>query len=340
LRAWGVAIGEASLSPTAPSIIADNFPAERRTLPLSLYAAAGAAGLGASLIAGGFVASLIKSDVVTIRGLGSFAPWQIIFFVVALPGVIMSFVLLTAREPLRRDRDQPRGSFREFWSVVRSRGSILLPHWAGVCVFFIHSFANVAWLPAFLMRVHGWSMADVGLKYGVVHVSCAVIAGLFSGWFAGQLWRRGRRNANLLASASLLLLMTVPAVLGPLVHSALLSVALIAMASIFSIATAGPNVAAIQEIIPNHFRGPHHRALQCSDRFRRRDLRAAADWRAQRLRLHRPLGHRQVAGTHVGPHAPGGLPFLSTLPLASASNSTGQTSPVSHTESNLTGRLL
>ena len=77
----GVAVGEATVTPAAPSVISDNFPPQRRTLPLSLYGMAGATGLGVSLLAGGFVASLVHTgEVVTIARLGTFEPWQIVFF--------------------------------------------------------------------------------------------------------------------------------------------------------------------------------------------------------------------------------------------------------------------
>lgn len=256
LARMGVAVGEATLLPTSPSIISDNFPPERRTLPLSLYGMAGASGLGVSLIAGGFVAHLVTgSDVVAIPGIGTFAPWQVIFFAVGLPGLPVSLILFFAREPRRRDQGQASGTISEFWEVLRSRRAILVPHFAGVSVYFIQAFAYSAWVPAFIMRVHGWSITEVGLKYGTVHLICGFAGGLTGGWLAQTLWRRGRRDANLLSSALLLCMTMIPAVLGPLAAKGMTSVLLLGLAAIFSIATAGPNVAAIQEIVPNRLRG-------------------------------------------------------------------------------------
>jgi MFS family permease len=256
LARMGVAVGEATLLPTAPSIISDNFPPERRTLPLSLYGMAGASGLGVSLIAGGFVAHLVTgNDVVTIPRVGMFAPWQVIFFAVGLCGLPVSLVLLFAREPQRRDQGQSAGTISEFLQLLKSRRTILIPHFAGVSVYFIQAFAYSAWVPVFIMRVHGWSISEVGLKYGTIHLICGFAGGFVGGWLAQALWRRGRREANLLSSALLLCLTIIPTVLGPLVADGLTSVLLLGLASIFSIATAGPNVAAIQEIVPNRLRG-------------------------------------------------------------------------------------
>ena len=252
----GVAVGEAILTPTSASVISDNFPPERRTLPLSFNGMAGALGLGVSLLTGGFVASLVSSnDSVTIPGLGAFAPWQITFFAVGLPGLLVSLMLFFAREPLRRDKGESTGTLQELWEVMKSRRAILVPHFTGVSLYFIHSFAYAAWIPAFLMRVHGWSIAQVGLRYGSMHLVCSLTGGLIGGWIARLIARRGRRDANLLSAALLIGVMVVPAVLGPSASNGFISLFFIGLTSIFSIATVGPNVAAIQEIIPNRLRG-------------------------------------------------------------------------------------
>ena len=105
LERMGVATGEATLTPAAPSIISDNFPPERRTLPLSLYQMGAGMGVGVSLIAGGFVATLVRGhETITIPTVGTFAPWQIIFFVIGLPGLLLSLMLFLGREPTRRDQ--------------------------------------------------------------------------------------------------------------------------------------------------------------------------------------------------------------------------------------------
>jgi MFS family permease len=256
LARMGIATGEAVLTPTAPSMIADNFPPERRTLPLSLYGMAGASGLGVSLITGGFVASLVKGqEMINIPGLGPLEPWQVIFFVVGLPGLLVSAIFFLAKEPARRDKTVATGSLRELWDVLVSRREIIVPHFLGICAYFIHAFSYVAWMPAFLMRVRHWSVAEVGLIYGSIHVVCAVVAGVGGGWFARVFWRTGRRNANLWTVAVLLAIVSVPASLAPIVSNGALCITFLIMVKVFSIASAGPSLASIQEIIPNRFRG-------------------------------------------------------------------------------------
>jgi MFS family permease len=217
---------------------------------------AGASGLGISLIAGGSVAALLKdTHVVEIPGLGAYEPWQMIFIAVGLPGLLVSLMFFLTKEPERREKGQASSSMDEFVEILKSRRAIIVPHFAGVCVYFIQAFAFVAWMPAFIMRIHGWSIAQVGVIYGSLHVACAIIGGITSGWFAGLLWKQGRRDANLRTSAILMAAVILPSILGPLVPDVWLCLFFLGIAKVLSIATAGPNIASIQEIIPNRFRG-------------------------------------------------------------------------------------
>jgi MFS family permease len=256
LARMGVAVGEATLTPTGPSVISDNFPPERRTLPLSIYSMAGGTGVGVALIAGGFVASLLSSrDTMAIPGIGTFESWQVIFFVVGLPGLIVSLSFFLAREPRRRDQERVEGTIHELMQVIKSRRAIVVPHFAGICLYQTYAFAYLGWLPAFFMRVHGWSIIDVGLKFGVVQFTCPIVGALGGGWFARALWHRGRRDANLLTSATCFGAMAVPAITGTLVPSVIISELLLGLTIGCAQAAGGASIAAIQEIIPNRHRG-------------------------------------------------------------------------------------
>jgi MFS family permease len=256
LTRMGVAVGEATLTPAGPSLISDNFPPERRALPLSFYSMAAGMGVGVSVIAGGFVASLVSGHAsVAVPGIGTFEPWQIIFFAVGLPGLIVSLSFFLAREPRRRDRERAQGTIHELVQVIKSRRAVLIPHFAGVCLYQIYAFAYLGWLPAFFMRVHGWSMIDVGLKYGVVQLTFPIAGAWVGGLLARMLWRRGRRDANLLTGAICFGAMAVPAILGTMTASAIASALLLGLAMGCAQAPGGANLAAIQEIIPNRLRG-------------------------------------------------------------------------------------
>ena len=255
LARMGVAIGEATLQPVAPSIISDHFPPERRTLPMSLYLMGGGMGAGVTLITGAYVAHLIRHvDTVTVPSLGTFQPWQIIFFVVGLPGLIVSVLFLSVREAPRREQHLSHGSFDELLQAVRARRSILLPQFAGVGLYQIYAYGYSAWMPAYFGRVHGWTIVDIGLKYGVIQMTFPMAGAWIGGALAQRLSRQGNRNFNLLAAAICIGFMAVFGILGTLPRSALASALLLGCTMTFTQAPGGPNASAIQEIFPNMLR--------------------------------------------------------------------------------------
>jgi MFS family permease len=256
LARMGVAAGEATLTPAGPSIISDNFPPDRRTLPLSLYQMGAGMGAGVSLIAGGFIAGLVSGhDTVTIPEIGAFAPWQIIFFVIGLPGLLLSLTLFLAREPRRRDQERTEGTLHELVQVFKSRRAYIIPHLSAYCLYQTYAYAYFGWLPAFFIRVHGWSVPEVGLKYGVVHLVSAMTGAVAGGWLARSLWHRGRRDANLLTCTLCSGAMVVPAVFGTIVPNVIAAVLLLGLTTALLQAIGGTNSAVIQEIAPNRLRG-------------------------------------------------------------------------------------
>jgi MFS family permease len=252
----GVAIGEATVSPTAPSLIADYFPPERRTPPLSLYGMGGGIGIAASLLIGGLIARFLGgSDTVAVPGIGTVNTWQVIFFGVGSPGVLLSLLLFLQREPPRRDQDQANGTFQEMLLVILSRRWIIFPHMAAFCLFYIAGYSMNSWLPAFFMRVHGWSLADVGIRMGTVLLVSGILGAFLGGFVARAFWRRGRRDANFLTAALFLTLIVVPAVSATTTTNAPASALLVGVMNLFLLAPGGPLLGAIQEIIPNRLRG-------------------------------------------------------------------------------------
>jgi MFS family permease len=252
----GIALGESTISPTGPSLMADTFPPERRTLPLSLYTVAGGAGSSIALIAGGFAAALLHDQtMVNIPGIGSFAPWQIICFVVGAPGLIVSLMFLFLREPPRRTRGHPEPTRQELGRVLMSRRAILIPQSAGICLYMLQAFAVGAWMPAFFMRVHHWSMADAGMRLGAAQLVMGPIGGIGSGWTARLLLRRGLRDANLVTAAAFVAAMAPMAIAGFLVPSATASFVLLAVMTGFAHGPSGCSLASIQETIPSRLRG-------------------------------------------------------------------------------------
>jgi MFS family permease len=102
LARFGVGIGEASASPAAYSLLSDYFPRARRATALAIYSSGIYLGSGLGLGIGGLIVDRWDA---TFTG-GVAAPlglrgWQVAFFVVGIPGLLMALWVRSLREPRR-----------------------------------------------------------------------------------------------------------------------------------------------------------------------------------------------------------------------------------------------
>ncbi len=96
----GVGIGEASAAPAAYSLLSDYFPPARRATALAVYSSGIYVGAGLGLVVGGLVvdrwdAAFPAAAPFGLRG------WQVAFFVVGIPGLLLALWVRTLREPAR-----------------------------------------------------------------------------------------------------------------------------------------------------------------------------------------------------------------------------------------------
>ncbi|MGH7899096.1 MAG: MFS transporter, partial [Candidatus Binatia bacterium] len=121
---FGVGIGEASASPAAFSLLSDSFPRERRATALAVYSSGIYIGAGLGIGVGGVIVE--RWDAV----FGSAPPfglhgWQVAFFTVGLPGLLLAAWVATLREPVRGAADgiftaaEPH-PFRQFFFELRA----------------------------------------------------------------------------------------------------------------------------------------------------------------------------------------------------------------------------
>ena len=124
----GVGVGEATASPSAYSLISDWFPKRMRATALAIYSSGLYLGGGVSLLIGGAIVERWKAayPVAAEAPLG-LAGWQAAFIIVGLPGLVLSALVFTLREPLRGESegiitaaspDPFRGFFKELIAVI------------------------------------------------------------------------------------------------------------------------------------------------------------------------------------------------------------------------------
>ncbi|HYW33267.1 MAG TPA: MFS transporter, partial [Gemmatimonas sp.] len=102
----GVGIGEATLQPAAISLIADAFPRRRLGTAMSVFMLGTFFGSGVAYALGAYVVGeMDRPGLITLPFAGAIYPWQTVFLIVGLPGVIVALLALTMREPVRGGMD-------------------------------------------------------------------------------------------------------------------------------------------------------------------------------------------------------------------------------------------
>ncbi|GAB4142349.1 MAG: MFS transporter [Sphingomonadales bacterium] len=199
----GVGIGEAALSPAAYSLLADYFPPEKLARAAGTYSLGVYAGSGIAMLAGGAVIAWIAGfGEVTLPGIGVLRPWQLAFILVGLPGILIGFLMFTVKEPFRRgvDASKKQVSIREVMQFIADNRWILLSIFVGYSMIGIVVIGILSWSPTYFIRLHGWSMAEVGLRYGLLLLVFGATGAIAGGWFADYLRQRGFDHAPVLAS--------------------------------------------------------------------------------------------------------------------------------------------
>jgi MFS family permease len=252
----GVGVGEAALSPPAYSLLSDCFPPARRALALSIYGAGMFFGSGMALIVGGIVVSYTASVALVrlpVIGVSVFS-WQLTFFLVGLPGLLVAALLRTVREPARQERKAAGATVGEVFAYIKEHRATFACHHLATALLSFAAYGGSAWIPSFLMRTYGWSARDAGLVFGCVVTVFSCLGILTGGWLCDTLLRRGYQDAHFRVGLTVSLLALPIVLIYPLMPTAWLAVALIAPHSFLSASMFGVAPAALQMVAPNEMR--------------------------------------------------------------------------------------
>lgn len=250
----GVGVGEAALSPGAYSIISDSFPARQLPLALSIYTGAAYVGAGlATMIGGALIAMMPALDLPVI---GPLEPWQAVFLVIGLPGVLVALVVLTLREPVRTGlKSGIEPDFSELLRHIGRHRSAYLLVTLGYSLSALMWNGAVAWLPTFFMRTFGWSTAEVGFRYGLTLMTAGTLGVLLGGTIAAASRHRGNTDANIVVGLIALAVAVPGGLVGVLAGSAWVALAAVFVFLLGCAMPYGGAAAALQEITPNQMRG-------------------------------------------------------------------------------------
>jgi len=264
----GVGIGEATTQPAGYSMISDLFPPTKRGFALSVFNLGTAIGSGIALFVGAQVIHEVsqREGRIELPLLGEVFPWQLVFIILGLPGILVAFWAATLREPKRvgalrmaQSADgtlaQKPVSVREFLDYVRAIG---VPFSCAVVCYALIAmggYGNSSWLPSFFQRTHGLSVVEVGRWMGVLSVTFGVggvvCSGYLGDWLITRGYARGRMVLLALSGAC-----AAPFMLGvATVPDPYLALWMLGPAYVATALTSAVWAAVITEVVPNQMRG-------------------------------------------------------------------------------------
>jgi len=194
-----VGVGEATFGIFAPAVLSDFFPARERNRILSIFYLAIPVGAALGYLVGG--------------QLGARYGWRMPFFVGAVPGLLIAVAYAVfATEPRRGgadaagvpvERPSTRDMFENFLGLFRNPGYLCATLGMAMMVFTMGGIST--WMPTFLNRFAGMSVAKAGTILGAITVVDGLAGTALGGWLAQRWLRTNHRALYLLSAWSMIL---------------------------------------------------------------------------------------------------------------------------------------
>jgi MFS family permease len=238
----GVGIGEAGCAPAATSWLGDLFPPDKRSRVLALFM------LGVPV--GGALSFFFSGPLAQAYG------WRAAMILAAAPALLLVPALLLLPEPERGASEicpAPLAS-SSMWTILR----IPTLWWiiASGALLNFNMYAIATFLPAFLSRVHGLSLASSGTVSGVVYITGGLTGCALAGYLGDAAIRR-RKDGRLRIAALISLAAAPLACFGVLQPAGSLLAAVIFLTLTYSLLTSyyGLVYSAIQDLVAPNQRG-------------------------------------------------------------------------------------
>lgn len=187
-----VGVGESSYAPLSTAVIGDSFPPSRRAASLAVFNVAVPVGSALGYLIGGTIAASYG--------------WRAAFLVAGAPGLVLAVALVLLKEPQRGLMDRPgRGALGAESVATLLNDPVFVTTTAAMAALTFVLGALAAWLPTFLMRIHGLSLAEAGASFGMLTAVTGLLGTALGGWLGDRAARRDPRGYLRVSAFGLLL---------------------------------------------------------------------------------------------------------------------------------------
>jgi MFS family permease len=250
--------GGAVSNPGTYSIIADYFPRDRLPRAIAVLSLGLILGRSVAPVMGGVLVGLTAGwSTLHVVGL-NIRNWQITFILSGCLGLIGAALMLTVREPARRNRLVSRAgtapSFVQVLGFIWRRRDVYAPQFLALAFYAVESYGLESWRVEFLRRTYGWSAQFSGPVLGGCTLAAQML-GLFVGTRLAESLSRYSDDANLRTVGIFYLIAPPFAVLGPLMPNPWLAILCSSITGLCNMACVPAQNAALQNITPNEMRG-------------------------------------------------------------------------------------
>ena len=254
----GVGIGEATLGPAAYSMIADYFPKSILGRALSVYMIGVTLGSGFAYMLGGAVVGYVEDmGTIMVPVVGEIEGWQLTFFVVGIPGLLVSLLMLTTvREPARTGIVAPEAvPVSEVADYLWQRRRAYGGHILGISIFIMVVYALNLWGPTYFIRTFGYTRPEAGWVFGLVMIGSGTVGLLLAGTLSDRLVSKGIHDAYVKIILFSMVAMIPSAATLAFLESDLLAIVFMSLAVFFSAFQGGLAGGTLQLMTPNRMRG-------------------------------------------------------------------------------------
>lgn len=251
-----VAVGEAVLMPAGAALIAAYFTREHMGRATSIFLAGSSIGKSVAFIGGGaLLAALTVTGGLFVLG-RHFQPWQVLFLVAALPGLVLGILFLFIRDPGNGPKAPSGTRIADVVAHMMQRKAAYGLHIGYLTCISLVNTVFATWAPSFYVRRFDIEPSSAAMMTGVATMVVGPLGWWLGGLSTDTLWRRGIMSAPCWIAGGASLLMVPAVLLFTQAPTPMLSVIGYSLALMISIVGVSPGLAGMNAITP-----PPHRGL-------------------------------------------------------------------------------